>query len=63
MTVFSDGRIGSGSQKWVKTGQRWDAGVGDSGGQPGSNAKARRSPALDQPCETRVSMGVRLGAK
>jgi hypothetical protein len=33
------------------------AGVGDGDGQPGSNARARRSLAVDQPCESRVSLG------
>jgi hypothetical protein len=42
--------------------ERWAAGVGDGGGQPGSNVRARRSLEVVQPRETRVSVGVRLGA-
>jgi hypothetical protein len=41
----------------VRTDQRWDAGVGAGGGQPGSIARARRSLATDQPYEIRVSHG------
>jgi hypothetical protein len=43
--------------------ERWDAGVGAGGGQPGSIARARCSVAVVQPCEIRVSLGVRLDAK
>jgi hypothetical protein len=35
------------------------AGVGASGGQPGSNAMEGYSVTIDHPCESRVSMGVR----
>jgi hypothetical protein len=46
---------------WRKrTDQRWDAGVGASGGQPGRSAKAWRSLAVVQPCDIQVSLGVRL---
>jgi hypothetical protein len=33
------------------------AGVGASGGHPGSNARAWRSLAIDQLCESRVTLG------
>jgi hypothetical protein len=49
-------------RKGVRTDQRWAAGIGASGGQPGSTANARRSLAVVQTYEIRVSMGVRLGA-
>jgi hypothetical protein len=41
----------------------WDARVGVGGGQPGSSARARRSLLVVQPCEVRVSPGMRLGNK
>jgi hypothetical protein len=44
-------------RKRVRTGQRWDAGVGVGSGLPGSSAKARRSLAIAKPCEFRVSPG------
>jgi hypothetical protein len=49
-------------RKEVRTDQRWAAGVGVGGGQPGSNSKARRSLAVVQPCEIQVSLGVSHGA-
>jgi hypothetical protein len=42
-------------RKGVRTDQRWAAGVDAGDGQPGSSAMARRSLAVVQPCEFRVS--------
>jgi hypothetical protein len=47
----------------VRTDQRWDAGVGVGAGQRGSTAMARRSLAIVQLFDIRVSLGVGLGAK
>jgi hypothetical protein len=46
----------------VRTDQRWDAGVKDGGGQPGSNAKERRSLDVDKRSWGRgyPSMGLEL---
>jgi hypothetical protein len=45
--------------KRVRTDQRWGAGVGTRGGQPGSNAKAWRSLDVDNALKT-TTRGVRL---
>jgi hypothetical protein len=39
--------------------QRWDAGAGDGGGQPGSSARKGRSLAVDYPCASKTFPGVR----
>jgi hypothetical protein len=41
-----------------KCGPDLAAGVGDGGGQPGSNAEALRLLEVEQPCESRVLLGV-----
>jgi hypothetical protein len=38
----------------VRPDQKWEAGVGVGGGQPGSNAKKGRSLAVYQPCAIRT---------
>jgi hypothetical protein len=43
----------------VRPDQRWDAGGGACGGQPGSTAMKGRSLAADQPCANRTFPGVR----
>jgi hypothetical protein len=43
----------------VRPDQRWDAGVGDGGGQLGRRAGKGRSLAVDQPCASRTFPGVR----
>jgi hypothetical protein len=37
----------------VRPDQRWEAGVGAGGGQPGSSDMKGRSLAVDQPCASR----------
>jgi putative hemolysin len=47
----------------VRTDQRWDEGVGDGGGQPGSSARARRSQAAANPAIAfKSTLGGRLEA-
>jgi hypothetical protein len=41
----------------VRPEQRWEAGVGAGGGQPGSSARKGRSLAIDQPCASRTFPG------
>jgi hypothetical protein len=43
----------------VRPDQRWDAGVGAGGGQPGSNTMKGRSLAVDQPYAVQTFPGVR----
>jgi hypothetical protein len=41
----------------VRPDQRWEAGVGAGGGQPGSSARKGRSLALNQPCASQAFPG------
>jgi hypothetical protein len=43
----------------IRPDQRWDAGVGAGGGQPGRSARKGRSLAVDQPCASRAFPGMR----
>jgi hypothetical protein len=43
----------------VRPDQRWDAGVGASGGKPESSAKKGRSLAVDKPSVSRTFPGVK----
>ena len=43
----------------VRPDQRWEAGAGAGGGQPGSSARKGRSLAADQPCASRHFSGGR----